>query len=37
MLLHEETIALNSKKQEFNQAVLRAKELEVIEIEIQKF
>ncbi|KAM3836900.1 centriole and centriolar satellite protein OFD1 isoform 2-T5 [Vipera latastei] len=29
MLLHEETIALNSKKQEFNQAVLRAKELEL--------
>ncbi|XP_029139697.1 oral-facial-digital syndrome 1 protein isoform X4 [Protobothrops mucrosquamatus] len=29
MLLHEETIALNSKKQEFSQAVLRAKELEL--------
>lgn len=32
MLLHEETIALNSKKKEFSEAVLRAKELEVIEI-----
>ncbi|XP_015743340.1 oral-facial-digital syndrome 1 protein isoform X1 [Python bivittatus] len=29
MLLHEETISLNSKKQEFNQAVLRAKEREL--------
>ncbi|XP_063161174.1 centriole and centriolar satellite protein OFD1 isoform X2 [Candoia aspera] len=29
MLLHEETNSLNSKKQEFNQAVLRAKELEL--------
>ncbi|XP_061483115.1 centriole and centriolar satellite protein OFD1 isoform X2 [Rhineura floridana] len=28
MLLHEETICINSKKQEFEQAVLRAKELE---------
>ncbi|XP_070606897.1 centriole and centriolar satellite protein OFD1 isoform X2 [Erythrolamprus reginae] len=28
MLLHEETIALNSKKKEFSQAVLHAKELE---------
>uniref|UniRef100_A0A8C5S8C9 OFD1 centriole and centriolar satellite protein n=1 Tax=Laticauda laticaudata TaxID=8630 RepID=A0A8C5S8C9_LATLA len=29
MLLHEETIAFNSKKKEFSQAVLRAKELEL--------
>ncbi|XP_062982461.1 centriole and centriolar satellite protein OFD1 [Elgaria multicarinata webbii] len=29
MFLHEETISLNSKKQEFEQAALRAKELEV--------
>ncbi|XP_032082383.1 oral-facial-digital syndrome 1 protein isoform X1 [Thamnophis elegans] len=28
MLLHEETVALNSKKKEFSQAVLHAKELE---------
>lgn len=30
MLLHEETIAVNSKKEELKQAISRTRELEVI-------